>query len=196
MMSLKRKKRYRLLFWEVVVIFIILLVIGCAHQEKVDPLPNAIPKDLIKDIEVVHRDEGKRVIIKGDSPLVYTFFKLIPKPLELVVNIPQMDLAKDVITPITVGDEVIKEIIATRQEGNTEIRICLNNPVGYQVQKEGNLLYIDVWKLSPSLANEEKIKKEIEIAKEVPPPAKEEVVAKGLAPAQSLVDVSVEKRRG
>jgi len=151
MMSLKKKKRYRLLFWEVVVTFIILLVIGCGHQEKVDPLPNAIPKDLIKDIEVVQRDEGKRVIIKGDSPFFYTFFKLIPKPLELVVNIPQMDLAKDVITPITVGDEVIKEIIATRQEGNTEIRICLNNQVGYQVQKDGNLLYIDVWKLSPPL---------------------------------------------
>lgn len=193
MMSLKRKKRYRLLFWEVVVIFIILLVIGCAHQEKVDPLPNAIPKDLIKDIEVVHRDEGKRVIIKGDSPLVYTFFKLVGKPLKLVVNIPQMGLAKDVLTPITVGDEVIKEIVATQQEGNTEIRICLNNPVGYQVQKEGNLLYIDVWKLSPPLAEEEKIKKEIEIAKEVPPPSKEEVVAKGVAPAQSLVDVSVDK---
>ncbi len=193
MMSLKRKKRYRLLFWEVVVIFIILLVIGCAHQEKVGPLPNAIPKDLIKDIEVVHRDEGKRVIIKGDSPLVYTFFKLIPKPLELVVNIPQMDLAKDVLTPITVGDEVIKEIVATRQEGNTEIRICLNNPVGYQVQKDGNLLYIDVWKLSPPPAEEEKVKREIEIAKEVPQPAKEEVVAKGLAPARSLVDVSVDK---
>jgi len=193
MKSLKKKKRYCLLFWKVAVIFIILLVIGCGHQEKMDPLPNAIPKDLIKDIEVVQRDEGKRVIIKGDSPLVYTFFKLIPKPLELVVNIPQMDLAKEVLTPITVGDEVIKEIVATRQEGNIEIRICLNNPVGYQVQKDGNLLYIDVWKLSPPLAEEEKIKKEIEIAKEVPPPAKEEVVSKGLAPAQSLVDVSVDK---
>jgi hypothetical protein len=193
MKSLKKKKRYRLLFWKVAVIFIILLVIGCGHQEKMDPLPNAIPKDLIKDIEVVQRDEGKRVIIKGNSPLVYTFFKLIPKPLELVVNIPQMDLAKDVLTPITVGDEVIKEIVATRQEGNTEIRICLNNPVGYQVQKDGNLLYIDVWKLSPPLAEEEKIKKEIEIAKEVPPPAKKEVVSKGLARAQSLVDVSVDK---
>ena len=114
MMSLKKKKRYRLLFWEVVVTFIILLVIGCAHQEKVEPLPNAIPKDLIKDIEVVQRDEGKSVIIKGDSPLVYTFFRLIPKPLKLAVNIPQMDLAKDVLTPITVGDEVIKEIVATQ----------------------------------------------------------------------------------
>ncbi|MBW2038867.1 MAG: type IV pilus secretin PilQ [Deltaproteobacteria bacterium] len=188
---MKNPKRKRM-YWGVVLIPIILLVMGCAPRKKVEPLPKAVPQNLIKDIEVVDRDEGKRVVIQGESPLVYTFFKLIPQPLKLVVDIPQTGLAKGVPTPLAVGDEVIKEIVATEQDGNTEIYICLNKLVRYQVQKEGNLLYIDVGKQSPLLAKEEK-KKEIEIVEEVPPPAKEEVAAKELAPAQSLVDVSVDK---
>ncbi len=177
----------------VVVISIILLVMGCAPREKVQPLPKAVPQNFIKNIEVVDRDEGKRVIIEGESPLVYTFFKLIPQPLKLVIDIPQTELAEGVSTPITVGDDVIKEIVATQQEGNAKICICLNKLVRYQVQKEGPLLYIDVGKRGPLIAREEEKKKEIEIIEEAPPPVKEKVVPKEMAPAQSLVGVYADK---
>jgi len=229
MKSLKKKKRYRFLFREVVAISIIFLAMGCVPREKVEPLPEAIPQNLIKNIEVVNIDGGERVIIKGESPLVYCSFKFIPKPLELVVDIPRTELSGDVPTTIAVGDNIIKDIVNTQQEGNTQISIALNKLVRYQIQKEGNLLYIDIGKPGPLLAREEKKKeieivekvpppvkedkrekeieivkevpllakeekkKEVEIVEKVPPPAKEEIIPKELSPAQSLIDIFVDK---
>ncbi|RLB05873.1 MAG: hypothetical protein DRG50_06495, partial [Deltaproteobacteria bacterium] len=189
MKILKRKKTY----WWLLTIPLILLMVGCAPKKKVEPPPKAIPPNLIKAIKVVEQDEGKRVVIEGESPLAYTFFKLIPQPLKLVVDIPQTGLAKEVPTTLTVGDEVIKEIVAIQKDEGTEIYISLNKLVKYQVQKEQNLLFIDIGKRSPLLAREEKKKEEIEIVEEAPLPAKEEAVAKELPPAKNLMNISVDK---
>lgn len=188
-----KSPRMKKMYWGFVLIPLILITVSCAPRKKVEPLPEAIPQNFVKDIGVVERAEGKRVTIEGESPLVYTFFKLVPDPLKLVVDIPQTDLAKEVSTPIPVGDDVIKEIVATQKDGNLEISINLNKLVRYQVQKEGNFLYIDIGERITTIAKEEEEKKEIEIVEEVPPPVKEEVITKELAPAQSLVDVFADK---
>jgi len=191
MKSLMRKKKYL----GVLVIPIILLLVGCAAKGEKEPIsPQATPENLIKDIKVVQKDEGKRVIIEGGAPLIYTFFRLVPEPLQLVVDIPETGLVKEISSPIRVDDEMIQEIIATQQERKTEISIYLKSLVKYQVQKEGNLLYVDFGEKIPVFAKEveKKGEKEIEIVEEIPSPTKEEVPIKELTPAQSLTNVSVD----
>jgi type IV pilus assembly protein PilQ len=166
---------------------IIFLVIGCASQQKMGLMPSTISQNLVKKIAVEESAEGKKVIIEGETALPYTFSRLIPQPLKLVVDIPQTQLAPEAATPITVGDGIIQEITAIQRNGDIEVSISLNKLVKYQVQKEGNLLVVEVGKLSPLLAEEEK--EEIKIVQESRPPVKEEAVKKALPPAKNLVDV-------
>jgi len=174
----------------VVICSVIMIMTGCATSKKMEPLPTTVvPQNLVKEIAVKTSEEGKKVIIEGATPLPYTFFRIIPSPLQLVVDIPEAELASAVTTPIAVGDEVIDKITAVQREGGVEVSISLNKLVKYQVQKEGNFLYIDMGKHGPLLAEEDKKKADIEIVKEMPPPIKEEVITKALPPAQNLVDV-------
>ena len=176
----------------IVVITVIFVGAGCASREKVESLPVAVSHNLIKKIVTEDSDEGKKIIIEGEVPLGYAFFRLIPQPLKLVLDIPQSELDSGLTTPISVDDEVIKEIIAIQHDDDVEVSIHLHKLVRYKVQKEGNLLFIDVGRQSPLLAQEEKQKgEEIEIVKEIPP-VHEEVIEKELAPAKSLVDVFVD----
>jgi len=189
MRRLKKKRVY----WGILILVIpvILLLIGCASREKVESLPTTVPHNFVYKIAVEDSDEGKKIIIEGKAPVAYTFFRLVPQPLKLVIDIPQTELAPGVATPIVVGDEVIKEIIAVQEDDNVQVSIFLNKLVRYEAQKEGNLLSIDVGKQSPVLAKEEK-REETEIFREIPPSVKEEDLAKELAPAKSLVDVLVD----
>jgi type IV pilus assembly protein PilQ len=190
MKSPKRKKIY----WGILllVIPVIFLITGCASREKVEPVPTAATQNLVKNIAIKDSDDGKRIIVEGEAPLAYTFFRLIPQPLKLVVDIPQTALAPEVTTTLPVDDEVIQKIILLQHDEDVEIAIHLNKLVRYKVQKEGVLLYVDVKKRRPLLAKEEEKKDEIKIVKEIPPSVKEEDIAKELAPAKSLVDVFVD----
>jgi type IV pilus assembly protein PilQ len=177
----------------ILVIAAIFVGAGCASREKVETIPAAVSHNLIKKIVTEDSDEGKKIIIEGEAPLAYAFSKLIPQPLQLVLDIPQAELASELTTPISVDDEVIKEISAIQHDDDVEVSIQLNKLVRYKVQKEGSFLSIDVGRQSPLLAKEEEQKgEEIEIVKEVPAPVQEEVITKELAPAKSLVDVFVD----
>jgi type IV pilus assembly protein PilQ len=191
MKSLRQgKKVYR---W-VLLCTTILLIMGCASREKAEPLlaPTTVGSNLVKKIAIEDTAEGKKVVIEGEAPLPYTFFRLVPEPLQLMVNIPQATLAPEAATPITISDSVIQEIIASQRDGYVEVSIGLNKLVRYQVHKEGNFLFIVVGKQSPLLAREEEIKEEAKIEGEKPPTVKEEGIEKALAPAKSLIDVSVD----
>jgi len=172
----------------------IFLMIGCASRQKVEPLqaPTASPYNLVKKIAIEDTSEGKKVIIEGEAPLPYTFYRLRPEPLQLMVDIPQTTLAPEAASPITVGDSVIQEISAIQRDGDVEVSISLNKLVRYHVQKEGNFLFIIVGKQSPLLAREEEKKEEAKIGSEMPPTVKEEGIERELAPATSLVDVFVD----
>jgi type IV pilus assembly protein PilQ len=175
----------------------IFLVIGCASRQKVGPLssPTAIPHNLVKKISIEDSPEGKKVIIEGNAPLPYTFFRLIPEPLKVMVDIPQTTLAPEAAIPITIDDVVIQGITAIQHDEDVEVSIGLNKLVRYQVHKEGNLLYIVVGRQSPLLAKEEEKKEEAKIESEMPPSVKEEGIEKELVPAKSLVDISVDTSR-
>ena len=73
----------------VLIFSVIMIMVGCATGEKTESLPTAVPQNLIKKIVVEPAEEGKTVIIEGATPLSYTFFRIIPQPLTLVVDIPQ-----------------------------------------------------------------------------------------------------------
>jgi type IV pilus assembly protein PilQ len=173
----------------ILVIPAILLITGCASHQKVETLSTAVPQNLVKKVAIEESDEGKRIIIEAEAPLPYTYFRIIPQPLKLVVDIPQTELAPEVTTTLPVDDEVIKEIVAIQHDEDVEVSIYLNKLVRYRFQKEGAFLYVDMGKESPLLAKE---REEIEIVKETPPAVQEEEIAKPLAPAQNLVDVSVD----
>jgi type IV pilus assembly protein PilQ len=169
----------------------IFLMIGCASHQKVEPLqaPTGLPQNLVKKIAVEDTVEGKKVIIEGGAPLSYTFYRLSPEPLQLMVDIPQSTLSPEAAIPLTVDDSVIQKISAMQRNGDVEVSISLNKLVKYKVQKEGNFLFIIVGKQSPLLAKEEEKKEEGKIGSEMPPTVKEEGIEKELAPATNLVDV-------
>jgi len=169
----------------------IFLMIGCASHQKVEPLqaPTGLPQNLVKKITIEDTVEGKKVIIEGGAPLPYTFYRLSPEPLQLMVDIPQSTLSPEAAIPLIVDDSVIKKISAMQRNGDVEVSISLNKLVKYKVQKEGNFLFIVVGKQSPLLAKEEEKKEAAKIGSEMPPTVKEEGIEKELAPAANLVDV-------
>jgi len=101
----QRGKKY----WWLVISSIIFLVMGCVSREKGEfiSLSAAVPQNTIKKIAVEENAEGKRVLIEGESPLPYTFTKLISQPMELVIDIPQATLAQEATVPIIVNDGII-----------------------------------------------------------------------------------------
>jgi type IV pilus assembly protein PilQ len=169
----------------------IFLMIGCASHQ-VEPLQaptGRLPQNLVKKITIEDTVEGKKVIIEGGAPLPYTFYRLSPEPLQLMVDIPQSTLSPEAAIPLTVDDSVIQKISAMQRNGDVEVSISLNKLVKYKVQKEGNFLFIVVGKQSPLLAKEEEKKEAAKIGSEMPPTVKEEGIEKELAPATNLVDV-------
>ena len=173
----------------VLVIPVILVITGCASHQKVEPQQAAVPQNIVQKLAIEDSDEGKRIIIEAEAPLAYTFFRIIPQPLKLVVDIPQTELSPEVATPLSIDDEVIKEIVAVQRDKDVEVSIYLNKLVRYKFKKEGDFLYVDMGKESPLLAQE---KEEIEIVKETPQAVQEEEIAQPLAPAQNLIDVVVD----
>ena len=178
--------------WIIVICSIIVVMMGCATGKKIEPLQTGGTQNLVKKVAVEAREEGQKVIIEGAAPLPYTYFRIIPQPLTLVVDIPQAELAPALTAPLAVDDEVIKEITAVQHDGDVEVSISLHKLVKYQVQKEGNFLYIDVGKRGPLLAGEDEKKAAIEIVQEMPPSVTEEVITKELPPAKNLIDVAVD----
>lgn len=192
MKNFKISKSKKIYCWTVICT-IVIVMIGCASSKKYEPSATTTPlQNIVKSIDVKDTAGGKKIIIEGANPLPYTFFRLIPKPLTLMVDIPQTTLSPKAADPITVGDGVIQEIAAVQHDSGIMLAIGLNKLVNYQVQKEGNFLYINVGKQSPLLAMEEEKKSEIEIGKEMPPPVTEEAITKASPPAQNLVDVTVD----
>jgi hypothetical protein len=187
---MKRPTRKQV-FWGILMLLApgILLITGCASSQKVESLPTVVSQNLVKNVAIEDTDEGKRIIIEAEGPLPYTFFRIIPQPLKLVVDIPQTELAPGVTPTLSVDDEVIKEIVAIQQDEDVEISIYLNKLVKYRFQKTGDFLYVDMGKQSPLLAQE---REELKILKEIPPAVQEEDITKPLAPAQNLVDVAVD----
>jgi type IV pilus assembly protein PilQ len=169
----------------------IFLMMGCASHQKVEPLqaPTGLPQNLVKKIAIEDTAEGKKVIIEGESPLSYTFYRLSSEPLQLMVDIPQSTLSPEAAIPLIVDDSVVQKISAMQRDGDVEVSISLNKLVKYKVQKEGNFLFIVVGKHGPLLAKEEEKKEEAKIGSEMPPTVKEEGIGKELAPATNLVDV-------
>jgi type IV pilus assembly protein PilQ len=172
----------------------IFLVIGCAAQQKAEPVqaPTALSQNLIKKITLEDTVEGKKVTIEGEAPLPNTFLRLIPEPLQLVVDIPHATVAPDAVLPITSGDSTVQKISAIQHDGDVEVSISLNKLVRYQVQKKGNLVLIVMGKQGPLLAQEEEKKEEAKIESQTPPAVNEEGIEKTSVPAQSLVDVLVD----
>jgi type IV pilus assembly protein PilQ len=192
MKSLRRSKK--IYQWALLSTAIFFFIIGCASRQKAEPLQEqpVIPHNLIKKITIEDSTEGKKVIIEGEAPLPYTFSRLVPEPLQLMVDISQTTLTPEAAIPLTVGDSVIQEISAIQRDGDVEVSISLNKLVKYHVQKEGNLLSIVVEKHTPLLAKDEEKKEETRIEGEKPTTVKEEGIAKALPSAKSLVDVSVD----
>jgi type IV pilus assembly protein PilQ len=187
---MKSPKRKQVFCWiPIVLLPVILLMAGCASREMPEPLPTAVPQNVVNKVALEESEEGKRVIIGAEAPLAHTFFKIIPQPLQLVVDIPQTELAPEVTTPLSVNDEVIKEIVANQHDNDVEVSISLHKLIRYKFQKEGDVLYVDLGKQSPLLSQEAE---EIKIVKEMPPAVQEEDITQPLAPAQHLLDISVD----
>lgn len=168
----------------------IFIVIGCATSKKEAKIAAPLEAtNLIKKITVVDGPEGKVVTIVADQPLTNTYFRIVPAPLQLVIDIPQVTLASETAIPITLEDEVIKGIAASQRDVDVEVSIGLHKLVNYQAKKEGNTLTISLGREVPLLAKEAQIKEETPAA----PVIKEERIEEVLPLAQRLVDLSIDK---
>jgi type IV pilus assembly protein PilQ len=186
----QRGKRY----WWLVISSIIFLVMGCVSRDKGDliSLSPSVPQTTIKKIAVKEDTDGTRVLIEGESPLPYTFTKLISQPMELVIDIPQATLVQEATVPIIVNDGIIQDITAIQYDRDVQISVHLNKLVRYQVIKEGNFVSLIMGKQGSLLAKEEEKKDDRQIGHEITPPVIGEVIKKELTLAKNLNDIAVD----
>jgi type IV pilus assembly protein PilQ len=152
------------------------------------------PGNTVTRVAVQPTDEGKRVVIEGENPLTYTFFRLVPEPLQLVVDIPQAQLGDSVQPTLEVNDEMFTEIRATETDGKTEVAIGLRELTKYDVQKEGNVVTVSFQWAGEGAGGLSTGEKEQEITEEpvvtAEAPAPETVSS--MESASELVDVSAD----
>lgn len=146
----------------------------------------------IKKIEVIESTDGPRVAIEGSKPFEYTVFKLA-NPLRIVVDLPEANLGK-LAGPIKVQNGLVN-VIQNKQIGEAErrrarVEIGLDQPVDYDVNSEGNYLFISLGKplaVSPIPVKQEQVKREVK--------KEESQTEKPLLRGKAIVDVAVTDKK-
>ncbi|HSR13395.1 MAG TPA: AMIN domain-containing protein, partial [Thermodesulfobacteriota bacterium] len=148
----------------------------------------------VQKIEVTATPAGSRLAIEGSRSFEYTVFRL-NDPLRVVIDLPQAQLGK-LAGPLEVKDGTIN-VIRSRQLDDAQrraarVEIGLDQMVEYDVNSEGNVLYVNFGKPAVSAA---KAPEKTEAAKKAPPsaavPGKKAKALKGLEISSSEGGVSV-----
>jgi len=172
------KKFCHRIFWGALIV-LFLVSPSFSQGQAENPAPLSIQK-----IEVTESSGGARVAIEGSKPFEYTVFKLA-NPLRIVVELPEAKLGK-LAGPIKVQNGIVNVIqnkqIDDPKKSRARVEIGLDQPVDYDVDSEGNYLFIVLGR--PLAASPITIKKQ-EVKKEEPP------AEKPLLKAKAIMDVVI-----
>jgi type IV pilus assembly protein PilQ len=176
------KKFCHRIFWGALIV-LFLVSPSFSQGQAANPEPLSIQK-----IEVTESTGGARVAIEGSKPFEYTVFKLA-NPLRIVVDLPEAKLGK-LAGPIKVQNGIVN-VIQNKQIDDPKIprarvEIGLDQPIDYNVDSEGNYLFIVLSRppaASPITIKQQEVKPEVK---------KEEPQAeKPLLKAKAITDVAI-----
>ncbi|MBU1205804.1 MAG: type IV pilus secretin PilQ [Proteobacteria bacterium] len=172
-----KKSCHRIFLGALIVLFLVSASFSQGQAENPAPLS-------IQKIEVTESSGGARVAIEGSKPFEYTVFKLA-NPLRIVVELPEAKLGK-LAGPIKVQNGIVNVIqnkqIDDPKKSRARVEIGLDQPVDYDVDSEGNYLFIVLGR--PPAASPIAIKQP-EVKKEEPP------AEKPLLKAKAIMDVVI-----
>jgi type IV pilus assembly protein PilQ len=176
------KKFCHRIFWGAL---IILFLVSPSFSQGQSANPELLS---IQKIEVTESTGGPRVAIEGSKPFEYTVFKL-GNPLRIVVDLPGAKLGK-LAGPLKVQNGIVNVIqnkqIDDPKKPRARVEIGLDQPVDYNVDSEGNYLFIVLSRppvASPITIKQQEVKPEVK---------KEEPQAeKPLLKAKAITDVAI-----
>lgn len=122
---------------------------------------------IIQKISFIEEENYTRIHIEGSETLASPFYKLLPDPLRIVIDVPNIDL-KQIKEPIKIDNGTIGDVLPTQYDDKGRIEIGLTQMANYNISKEDKNLIIDI----------EKVKRTAE-ANEVKEEIKEEDIAEG-----------------
>lgn len=160
-------------------------LVGCSARrgaEKPTPPPLSREPVTIRAIIFSEEEDYTRVTIEGSRELIYESLELREDPLRISVEIPNASV--EVLTPISVNNGTVTEIIASTDEDTGRVDIGLADRVAYNITQEANSLYIDI----------EKAKVSQPVGPAKPAVAKEIETLATMRPATALTGVSVAER--
>ena len=165
-------------------ILFILFATGCATTRSVgpSPAPNAPAQSAkasaIQRILSIEEEGYIRIRIEGSEPIAQPFYKLVPDPLRISIDLPNINLDQ-IKAPIKIDNGTITEILTTQYDDKGRIEIGLVQMANYNITKEEKNLIIDVEKVKKvvevvnSTLQAEEVKKDeepvIEQKAEIPP---------------------------
>ena len=160
------KRFCRRIFWGALILFVLVSPsFSQSPAESADTLT-------VKRIEVTESTEGSRVTIEASKPFEYTVFKLV-NPLRVVVDLPEAQLGK-LAGPIEVKNGTVN-VIRNRQiedpkRRGARVEIGLDKLVEYNVDSDGNFLYVNLGKPPLDLTGERRVpeEKKAEVKEEKP----------------------------
>ncbi len=175
-------KSLRIFQWVFLLIFLI-SILACATDH---PLPQAPPSaippqgtsaSVLQNISYSEEGSYTRIRLEGSEPFAPPVYQLLPDPLRLVIDLPNVDLRK-VKEPIKVENGTIGEIWATQYDDKGRVEIQLTRSANYNIQREERVLYIDI-EQAKKVAEVEEKKPEVKEEKpeETPTAGKETEVA-------------------
>jgi len=176
------KKFCHRIFWGAL---IVLFLVSPSFSQGQSANPELLS---IQKIEVTESTGGPRVAIEGSKPFEYTVFKL-GNPLRIVVDLPDAKLGK-LAGPLKVQNGIVNVIqnkqIDDPKKPRARVEIGLDQPVDYNVDSEGNYLFIVLSR--PAVAFPITIKQQ-----EVKPEVKKEEpqAEKPLLKAKAITDVAI-----
>ena len=157
------------------------LLSGCATskpQTQMPPpdIPSKIVKtSVIQKISFVEEPNYTRIQMEGSETLEPPFYKLLPDPLRIAIDVPNIDL-KQIKEPLKIDNGTVGKVLTTQFDDKGRIEIGLAQMTNYNILKEDRNLIIDVEKVK-KIAEVEEVKKEVkeeEVIKEkeaaIPPP--------------------------
>ncbi len=163
------KKFCHRIFWGAL---IVLFLVSPSFSQGQSANPELLS---IQKIEVTESTGGPRVAIEGSKPFEYTVFKL-GNPLRIVVDLPEAKLGK-LAGPLKVQNGIVNVIqnkqIDDPKKPRARVEIGLDQPVDYNVDSEGNYLFIVLSRppaASPITIKQQEVKPEVK--KEEPPAEK------------------------
>ena len=159
----------------------LMFVNGCATTQ---PEIQAPPSDagilppkvtVLEKISFVEEENYTRIRMDGSDRMPAPFYRLLPDPNRIVIDIPNVDLTQ-IREPLKIHNQTISEVVATQYDDKGRIEIGLLERTQYNISKEDRVLLVDVERVKRVVEHKEvEKKKETEEIKESKPLTEERV---------------------